>query len=195
MKKILLTGFEPFGGEDINPSWEVVKRIKNKDAIKAILPVSFIDAPKKLSELIKEHNPDFVFCLGQAGGIKSLSPEFVAINYMKANCADNYNYKPSGIKIDKKDKEAYFTKLDLEKIIQLFSKENIPSRISYSAGTYVCNTIFFRLLQLCEKSKNNMKGTFIHLPWLPEQVKKEGDFSLDLGKMTSAIEKMLLIDF
>ncbi len=171
--KVLITGFMPFGGSDINPAYEAVKLlpnvIENAQIIKLEIPVVFKKEAEVLELAIKEHNPDITICVGQAGKRSSFCIEKVAINLMEARIPDNDGYQPSDLPIHEDGETAYFTNLPIKAMVNNVKKAGIPAKISYTAGTYVCNDIMYRLLYMIEKKYPNMKGGFIHVPYLPEQ--------------------------
>lgn len=172
--KILVTGFEPFGGEKINPSLEAVRmledNIEGAEIVKASMPVVFSKSIEKLDEVIKLEKPDVVICVGQAGGRFEISVERVAINIVDARIADNDGNQPIDEKIFKDGDAAYFATLPIKSMVEEMRKGNVPAAVSNSAGTYVCNNIMYGLLYLANKKYSNIKGGFIHVPFIPEQV-------------------------
>lgn len=172
--KVLVTGFEPFGGEKINPSLEAVKMIPETiagaDIIKASIPVVFGKSIEKLDELIEKERPQVVICVGQAGGRFELSVERVAINIDDARIPDNAGNQPVDEKIFENGEAAYFATLPIKAMVEEMRAGNVPSAISNTAGTYVCNNIMYGLLYLAHKKYPGLKGGFIHVPFIPEQV-------------------------
>lgn len=172
--KILVTGFEPFGGEKINPSLEAVKMLEDNiagaDIVKVSMPVVFGKSIEKLDEVIMLEKPDAVICVGQAGGRFEISVERVAINVDDARIADNDGNQPIDEKIYKDGDAAYFATLPIKAMVEEMRKGNVPASVSNSAGTYVCNNIMYGLLYLANKKYPNIKGGFIHVPFIPEQV-------------------------
>ncbi|MDU5504651.1 MAG: pyroglutamyl-peptidase I, partial [Anaerococcus vaginalis] len=171
--KILLTGFDPFGNDKINPSIELVKRIDEKidsaQIFKIEIPTVFKKSGEILEENIKKIRPDVILCIGQAGGRSAISLERIAINIDDARIFDNLGEKPIDEKIRIDGENAYFSNLPIKKIVEEIKKENIPAEISNSAGTFVCNHLMYEALYLAKKYKNIRAG-FIHIPYLPEQV-------------------------
>lgn len=168
MEKILLTGFEPFHKSHLNPSEEIVKRIKHPNLIaKEVLPVTFGEAATRLTALIDQHKPTAVLALGQAEGRSQITPERVAINLDDARIADNAGNAPREEKISSDGPDAYFTTLPIGKIIERLDASSIPAAISLSAGTFVCNHIFYLMQRHC--AKNKIRSGFIHLPLMDEQ--------------------------
>ena len=170
MRKILITGFEPFGGQATNSSWEVVKRLPSAigDFQVFILkvPVVFGLALKTVADETNNINPDFILCLGQASGRSVITPEYVAINLRNASRPDNHGYEPHDIPVVEGGPDAYFTTLPVRKMVKAMSDAGIPSEISYSAGTYVCNDLMYGLLH--QYNGTGTKIGFIHIPELSE---------------------------
>lgn len=195
MKKILLTGFEPFAGEEINPSWEVVKvfnykEINDYQIVTKQLPTVFYDAKDILVNYINDIKPVIVICFGQAGGSKTIRLERVAINLNDARIPDNKGNQPKDEIININGENAYFSSLPLRKLHDILNNENIPASISLSAGSYVCNHVFYHLMHIIKDS--NTIGGFIHIPYLDIQVKnKKATFSLDFTTLNKAIEIIL----
>lgn len=169
--KILVTGFEPFGGESINPSWEAVKllpaEISGAEIIKLLLPTEFAGAERTLLSAIDEYGPHALVCTGQAAGRAAISFERVAINLRDAAIADNAGYKPCDEAIVPGGQEAYFVTLPVKAMAAAVREAGLPSEISLSAGAYVCNDVLYTLLRRCKAE--NIPGGFVHLPLSPEQ--------------------------
>lgn len=186
MKKILFTGFEPFGGEKINPSWEAVRllpdEINGVSIIKKQVCVEYAKSGEVLKTLIAEYAPDAVVCCGQAGGRRAVTPEMIAVNFDHAeapdNCGEVRRYAPIAVGGEK----AYFTALPVEKMVDAVKAADIPCAPSFSAGTYVCNHIYYTLLSIMEK------GLFVHVPFIPEQVEGKNLPAIELEKIAKAIE-------
>ncbi len=172
--KILVTGFTPFGGEKINPSYEAVKQLDGQilDAriVKAEIPTVFGKSIKNLEQLIEDERPDVVLCVGQAGGRFEISIERVAINVDDARIQDNEGNQPIDLPIYEDGRNAYFSNLPIKAIIKRIKESNIPASVSNTAGTFVCNHIMYGLLYLIDKKYPNIRGGFIHVPFVPEQV-------------------------
>ncbi len=171
MMKILVTGFEPFGGESLNPSWEAVKllpeNIAGAEIIKQLLPTEFLRAEEALLSAIDGHNPHAVLCTGQAAGRGAISFERVAINLRDASIADNAGYKPSDEAVCPGEREAYFVSLPVKAMAAAVKEAGLPSELSLSAGAYVCNDVLYTLLRRC--SETGALGGFVHLPLSTEQ--------------------------
>ncbi len=180
MKKLLISGFMPFGGEDINPSWEAVKalpeRIGEYELTKVCLPVVFGEAYRAALSAAKEISADAILCIGQAGGRASVTPELVAINLRYAKIHDNDGNQPKDEPIIEGGAKAYFSTLPVRKMSQAIKESGIPSELSYSAGAYVCNDLLYSLL--AEFKGTETRVAFIHVPYIPEQ-EKEPNLPLD----------------
>ena len=174
--KLLLTGFDPFGGEKINPALEVVKQVEDQIAnvqiSKLEIPTVFEQSAAKIYQAIKEEQPDVVLNVGQAGGRYGITPERVAINLNDARIPDNQGQQPSEQLIHKNGQTAYFTQLPVKKIVAVIQAQGIPSYVSTTAGTFVCNHVMYQVQYLIDKKFPNLKGGFIHLPYLPQQAAK-----------------------
>ncbi|MEO1773069.1 pyroglutamyl-peptidase I [Candidatus Enterococcus ferrettii] len=192
--KVLITGFDPFGGATINPAFEAVKllpdTIQQAKIIKIEIPTVFQKDGEVLENSIKQHNPDIVLCVGQAGGRSGVTIEKVAINLMEARIPDNEGQQPLNQQIYKDGKNAYFTTIPVKAMVNNIKAKKIPSSVSYTAGTFVCNDIMYRLLYLAEKEYPEMRGGFIHVPYLPEQVTElpEGTPSMSAELISQALE-------
>lgn len=195
MEKILLTGFEPFDGETINPSWELVKTfdkkiIGNYEIIAREIPTVFYESSKLLINYIEEYSPKHVICFGQAGGSNSIRLERIAVNLNDARIPDNKGNQPIDEIINSNGPTAYFSTLPLRKIHDELMKEKIPVSLSLSAGSYVCNHIFYNLMHYIKG--RNILGGFIHIPYINTQVEnKPNVFSLDLNTLTKALTIIL----
>ncbi len=193
-KKVLITAFEAFAGETTNPALEIARRLTSTDEVELIilrLPVVFDLCLGTLSRELKTHQPDLVFALGQAGGRSMLSLERVAINVNDARIPDNEGQQPIDTCVIDNAPDAYFSKLPLKRMLKALHDEGIPAHISNSAGTYVCNHLMFGLLHLLATSYPEMKGGFIHVPFLPEQAINHAAPSMSLETMTRGIQVCL----
>lgn len=172
--KVLITGFTPFGGEKINPSYEAVKLVNDKIAgakvVKLEIPTVFRKSIEALDKAIETEKPDIVICIGQAGGRFEISIERIAINIDDARIEDNEENKPVDEAIYKDGENAYFSNLPIKAIVNKIRENNIPANVSNTAGTFVCNHIMYGLLYLINKKYPNIKGGFIHVPFISQQV-------------------------
>ena len=190
MTKVLLTGFEPFGTATSNPSGEIVKQINGDNIDTAILPVAYAQSAERLLELIAEHNPDVVICLGQAEGRTQITPEKVAINLDDARLPDNAGVQRSDVKILNDGPDAYFTTLPVKEMVDAAKAAGVPASVSLSAGAFLCNHVFY-------VAQNKFAGTkvrsgFVHVPLMDEQA---GEFpglpTMPLDQMIKAVRTML----
>lgn len=191
--KALITGFDPFGGESINPAYEAVKEmscnISGCEVVKQELPTVFYRSLEVLEAAIDREKPDIVICVGQAGGRYGVSLERVGINLDEARIKDNDGQAPKGTAIKADGKNAYFSTLPNKAILKEMTEANIPSLLSYTAGTYVCNHVLYGLMHTIETKYPNIKGGFIHVPFLPEQVMdKKNTPYMSLDMITKALE-------
>ncbi len=190
--KILVTGFEAFNQEVINPSGEIIKALaeafgENLCILK--LPVEFKRAGELLEEAIMRLQPDITLSFGQAGKRECITIERVAINVDDAKIPDNIGYQPIDTTISKIGPAAYFTTLPLRGLLQCLSENEIEAKISNSAGTYVCNHVMYQALHLAETRFPNMKAGFIHVPYMKEQAEgKENVPYMELTEMIKAAE-------
>ncbi|CAI0982702.1 pyroglutamyl-peptidase I [Serratia quinivorans] len=173
MQKVLITGFEPFGGERVNPSWEVVKQLNDMELagariIARQLPCVFGSALEALNAAIDEVQPVMVLAIGQAGGRTDITIERVAINVDDARIPDNQGQQPIDEPIVESGPAAYFSTLPIKAIVDSMREAGIPASVSQTAGTYVCNHVMYGLLHRLN-SQQAIKGGFIHIPYLPEQ--------------------------
>jgi len=173
---VLLTGFEAFGGDSINPSWLAAQALdgeilENHRVVAAQLPCDFAASNKALSALLRQYQPVLVLCLGLAGGRAKLSLERVAINVQDARIADNAGAQPIDLPIAANGPVGYFSTLPIKAMLQALTAAGIPAEVSQTAGTFVCNHVFYALMQALKKQRGNVKarGGFAHLPYLPDQ--------------------------
>ena len=193
MKKLLITGFEPFGGELINPSWEAINLIRSEINGYAItklrIPVVFGKAADMVMAEVDELSPDVIICVGQAGGRDAITPELVAINLRHAQIPDNEGNQPKDEPIIPGGDTAYFSTLPMRRIAEAINSASIPARLSYSAGAYVCNDLIYTILH--HYKSGNIRAGFIHLPYSKEQGKEPSMPLSDLVKgLTIAIENI-----
>ncbi len=193
MKKLLISGFEPFGGEAINPSWEAVSRLPSEingySLTKLRIPVTFGEAAGNVIKAADEISPDVILCIGQAGGRDAITPELVGINLRHAQIPDNSGYQPKDEPIILGGDTAYFSTLPVRGIAQAISTAGVPSYVSYSAGAYVCNDVLYALLSHYNGSETRVG--FIHIPYSAEQNKEPSmDLNLIVKGLTAAIENI-----
>mgnify|MGYP003292402764 FL=1 len=203
--KILVTGFEPFNGGTINPSEQIVHHLAAPEGvtlIKKILPVEFKKSTVQLEKLFREHQPDVVLSIGQAGGRAKISVERVAVNIDSVKSSngskllpDNAGNMPVDEPIEVEGASAYFATLPLWQIVEAIQEKGIPAGISNTAGTYVCNHVMYVSLYQAAVQYPHMKAGFIHVPFLPEQIAhredKERLAAMPLEDMVRALQTAL----
>jgi pyroglutamyl-peptidase len=182
-KTVLLTGFEPFSGETTNPSREIARwldgsEIAGHQIVGSILPSVFRVCTVALKKLIRDIDPDLVVCLGQAGGRAGITPERVAINVDDARIPDNAGQQPVDQPIVPHGPTAYWSKLPIKAIVATLYQRGVPASVSQTAGTFVCNHLFYVLMHELAISvpsapSRARKGGFIHVPFLPEQAERQ----------------------
>lgn len=174
MKKILVTGFDPFGGEKINPALVAVKQLPNDidgvQIVKKEIPTVFNKSIEILYKALKEEQPDAVICVGQAGGRSTISVERVAINQDDALIPDNEGTQPIDRMIIPDGPAAYFSTLPIKAMVRDMKASKIPASISNTAGTFVCNHLMYAALHYAALNQSTLKAGFVHIPYLPMQV-------------------------
>ena len=195
--KILVTGFEPFGGETTNPSMELVKalepQIGEAHIHTAILPVTASGGLQAALQAIEKIGPDTVVCVGQAGGRCAVTVERVAVNVDDFSIPDNEGQQPRNVPIVEGGPDAYLSTLPLEKMVEGMRGAGVPAAISNSAGTYVCNHVMYGVAHYLAQYKPTAKSGFIHIPYLPQQVLDKPDkpsmgLELALRGITAGLE-------
>lgn len=197
MTKILVTGFQPFGGESMNPAWEAVHRLPDSigaaDITKVEIPVVFGQAPEAVDDAIENVKPDLVLCVGQAGGRAKITPEFVGINYIDARIPDNNGNQPMAEEIVPGGPAAYFATLPVKAMVKAMETAGIPAEVSFTAGTYVCNDVMYALLHTLATRYPGVRGTFLHVPYASEQATHlpSGTPSMSVATMTEGLKVAL----
>jgi len=195
MKKILITGFDPFGKQKINPSQELLTDFSNSNSniklYKEILPVSYKKSWEVLKKKIIKFSPDSIILFGQAGNRKKITPERIAINMMDSKIKDNDNQIFHNKKISEKGRNAYFSTLPVVELSKILKENGIPARISNSAGTFVCNYIMYKTLDYIEQENLNSTAGFIHLPFLPSQTLEKNSSFMCKSLMKKALKLIL----
>jgi pyroglutamyl-peptidase len=173
---VLVTGFDPFGGAQVNPSWTAVSLLHGRmlgehHLVSAQLPTEFGRSLRVLHRLLEEHRPDLVLCTGQAGGRGAVSLERVAINVNDARIPDNTGAQPIDTPVIPGGPDAYFTRLPIKAMLAALLEEGIRAEVSQTAGTFVCNHVFYGLMHLLhtEPDHAGVRGGMVHVPWLPQQ--------------------------
>lgn len=190
--KILMTGFDPFGGENINPSLTTIHQlpaqIAGAEIIKLEIPTVWRKSLHVVEEAIAAHNPDVILSVGQAGGRANITVERIGINVDDFRIPDNEGNLIVDQPIDPEGPDAYFVKVPVKAMIQRIQDRNIPASVSNSAGTFICNHIIYGVCRLIATKYPDKKSGFIHIPYLPEQViNKPNTPSMSQNMMTEAI--------
>ena len=187
--KIIVTGFDPFGGETINPSIECVKALPEIEGVELIrleLPTVFKESAKRLNEVINDVKPDAVLSVGQAGGRAGITMERIAINVDDARIPDKISQQPIDEEIQVEGEAAYFSTLPIKRIVKAIREAGISAEVSNSAGTFVCNHIMYQALFAATKADKPFKAGFMHIPFIPEQTTDKP--SLSLEESTKALQ-------
>jgi pyroglutamyl-peptidase len=192
-----LTGFDPFGGEAINPSLKIAYAldgavIASHRVVGAELPTEFARALRVLDTLLRKHRPTLVIAVGQAGGRSGISLERVAVNLIDARIPDNAGDQPIDVRVVKRAANAYFSTLPVKAMLAALRTAKIPAELSQTAGSFVCNQVFFGLLHRLAHTRRKVRGGFVHVPYLPEQARNfPGTASLPLDTMITALRLCL----
>ncbi|WP_313917624.1 pyroglutamyl-peptidase I [Tahibacter sp.] len=192
LPRVLLTGFDPFGGETVNPSWEAVRRldaqiVRRHQVIALQLPTCFGQSLRALRAALTRHAPVLVISVGQAGGRSRVSLERVAINIDDARIADNAGREPVDRAVVRGAPAAYFSTLPIKAQLAALQKAGLPAEISQTAGTFVCNHVFYGLMHALRDTPR-VRGGFVHIPFLPEQaVAHAGAPSLSLDVIVASL--------
>ena len=200
--KILVTGFDPFGGETVNPALEAVKSLPSEihgaEVHWVLIPTVFYQSAEVLEAEINRYHPDAVLCIGQAGGRASLTPERVAINQDDARIPDNQGNQPIDTPIRLDGQAAYFSTLPIKAMVQAIKEEGLPATVSNTAGTFVCNHLMYQALYLADKKFPHMRSGFMHIPYMTEQVfNKPNTASMNLTDIVRGIEAAIgaIVDY
>lgn len=195
MTRVLLTAFDPFGGESINPSQQAVQRLAAGPAPAGVelstasLPVVFGDAIDAIKAAVAEHEPDIVICVGEAGGRVAVTPERFAVNLNDAPFPDNAGRQPVDDPIVDGGPVAYASTLPVAAIVGAMREVGIPAIQSSTAGNYVCNNVFYGLMHFIATERPELRGGFVHVPYMHEQVVTRVDAqpSLSIATITDAV--------
>ncbi len=192
MKRILVTGFDPFGGQPVNPAREAVLRLPDTvggyKITKLEIPTVFGLAAETVLQAASELRPHAILCVGQAGGRSAVTPEVVAINLREATIPDNAGNIPVNTPVIENAPAAYFATLPVRDMVQAVKERGIPCALSYTAGTFVCNDLLYTLLHRYRDT--DVKVGFVHIPYLPEQA-GEGVPSMELNTVVEALTAMI----
>jgi pyroglutamyl-peptidase len=188
--RVLLTGFAPFGGQTVNPSWQAVQRLTaaRPETLRAAeLPTVYGDAITALRAAIAEHDPHLVICVGQAGGRAAITPERIAVNVNDTTEPDNAGNHPDDEPIVPGGPAAYFSGLPVKTLVAAIRAAGIPAAVSNTAGLYVCNNVFYGLMHLIATERPALRGGFVHVPFAPEQVLTGREPSLPVDQIAQAL--------
>ena len=171
--KILVTGFDPFGGEAVNPAWEAVSRLPAEtggaEIVKLQVPTMFGRAPEAVLREVERLRPDAVVSVGQAAGRTAITSERIAINCEEASIPDNAGFQPAGGPVVEGGPDGYFSLLPVKEMAAAIQAAGLPGKVSNTAGTYVCNHLMYHILHACHTRYPGMRSGFIHVPCIPEQ--------------------------
>ena len=192
MKKLLITGFDPFGGESVNPSWEAVQRLPDiagdYSLTKLQIPTRFGIAAETVLAKAAEIQPDVIICVGQAGTRSAVTPERVGINIRDARIADNGGCSPTDEPIVPEGPAAYFSTLPVKAMVSAITDAGLSGAVSNTAGTFVCNDVLYTLLH--HYRNTHVRCGFIHVPWLPEQGSPSLTLEQTIRALTAAISAL-----
>ena len=192
MKKLLITGFDSFNAQSINPSWEAVKRLPDQvggyTLCKLQLPTVYAEAPRILLEKARQIQPDVIISVGQAGTRDAVTPERIAVNIRAARIPDNGGVLLDGDRIDPEGPAAYFSTLPVEAMRDAIRAAGIPAAVSNTAGTFVCNDVLYCMLHHYEGT--HVRCGFIHVPYLPEQGTPNLPLEQTVAALIAAIEAL-----
>ncbi|MER7790647.1 pyroglutamyl-peptidase I [Streptomyces sp. NPDC097640] len=194
--RVLLTGFEPFGGEDVNPSWQAVSLVAagpppGIQVTTARLSCVFGTALEELAAAVEAADPDLVLCVGQAGGRTGISVERVAVNVDDARIPDNAGRRPVDEPVVPGGPAAYFAALPVKACVAAVRAAGIPASVSQTAGTFVCNHVFYGLAHLIATRRPALRGGFVHVPYAPEQVVDRAEPSLPADTVAHALRAIV----
>lgn len=179
--RILVTGFDPFGDDTVNPSWQAVKRLPDRiagaDIIRLEIPTVFGRSLEMIEKAICDTGPDAVISVGQAGGRPDITVERIAVNCIDCRIADNEGTELHDVKIREDGPDAYFASLPYRSVTQKILEAGIPASVSDTAGTFVCNYVMYGVRDLCARKYPDIISGFIHVPYLPSQAAEKGGVS------------------
>ena len=191
MKRLLITGFDPFGGATVNPSWMAVERLPDQIGecvlCKLQIPTVFGKAATAVLETARQFSPDTILCVGQAGGRAAVTPERIGVNIRDARIPDNAGTQPRGEFVDPQGPAAYFSTLPVEAMAQAIRDAGVDATVSNSAGAFVCNDVLYSLLH--DYDGTAVRVGFVHVPYLPEQ----GAPSMELAQIVRALEAAITL--
>lgn len=188
-KRLLITGFDPFGGENINPAWEAVKALPEQigefTLRKLQIPTVFGLAARQVLDAAEEFRPHVILCIGQAGGRSAVTPERIAVNIRDAKIPDNALSRPEGEPVEPQGPAAYFSTLPVKAMSDAIQAAGLPGQVSNSAGAFVCNDTLYLLLH--HYAGTDTRVGFVHVPWLPQQGSPSLPLADTIRALTAAI--------
>ena len=192
MKKLLITGFDPFGGESVNPSWEAVQLLPDRigafELYKLQIPTVFGVAAQRVLQQAAQVNPDVILCIGQAGGRTAVTPERIGINVRSARIADNAGNQPQEEPIVPNGPDGLFATVPAVKMALAIQNAGLPGAVSNTAGAFVCNDTLYTLLH--HYAGTSVRAGFIHVPYIPEQGTPNLPLEQTVQALTAAIEAL-----
>ncbi|POX43532.1 pyroglutamyl-peptidase I [Streptomyces sp. Ru73] len=197
MTRVLLTGFDPFEGSDVNPSWQAVQAVAadpppGVEVATAELPCVFGDALDALRTAVAAADPEVVLCVGQAGGRPDVTVERVAINVDDARIPDNSGAQPVDEPIVADGPAAYFATIPIKAAVAAVREAGLPAAVSQTAGTFVCNHVFYGLMHLLATERPAARGGFVHVPYTPAQVTDKSAPSLPVTATAEALRVIMV---
>ena len=192
---VLVTGFSPFAGETANPSWQAARALDGAiiagHRVSALeLPTEFAASIATLRAALRRQRPRVVVATGLAGGREGISLERVAINVIDARIPDNAGAQPVDVPVVRRAAPAYFSSLPIKAALAALQREDIPAHVSQTAGTYVCNALFYALMHAAKRHRG-MRAGFVHVPWLPDQARRHAQPGMPLEHMVRALETVI----
>lgn len=196
MTRVLVTGFEPFDAEAVNPSWQAASLVAAEapaglDVTAVRLSCVFGTAIDELRAAVARTEPDLVLCVGQAGGRADLTVERVAINVDDARIPDNSGRRPVDEPVVADGPAAYFAALPVKACVAAVRAAGLPASVSQTAGTFVCNNVFYGLMHLIATERPALRGGFVHVPYTPDQVTDKGEPSLPAATIADGLRAVL----
>ncbi|MET7837835.1 pyroglutamyl-peptidase I [Streptomyces sp. NPDC005356] len=197
MTRVLITGFEPFGGESVNPSWQAASMVAAEPpaglTVTAVqLPCVFGESVVALRRAVRESGPDLVVCVGQAGGRPGVTVERIAVNVDDARITDNAGAAPVDEPVVPGGPAAYFSTLPIKACVAAIREAGVPAAVSNTAGTFVCNHVAYGLAHLIATELPGVRGGFVHVPWAPEQVPDGTAAALPAATVAQGLRALLL---
>jgi pyroglutamyl-peptidase len=193
MRKILVTAFDPFGGDDKNSSMLVLEELPNEigniEITKLLVPTIYVKCAESAWKKAKETGAEAILCMGQAGGRKAVTPEKIAFNRAEAEIADNEGMLLNGVKLFEDGKDKYYSTLPVEKMSERATAAGFPSYVSEDAGLFVCNSLLYSILKRADDENSDIRCAFLHLPYASEQGKDA--FSMEKGEIVKCVSEII----